>query len=103
MAKRQTRRSISFNVAIYDAVVAEAARRKLPASHYVELLVRKAIKGLPETHHVPVEHVATMKQRRPPRAPAPLIPSAHEIAELRPVRVVVDGETGVLRCVWRTE
>lgn len=42
MAKRQTRRSISFNVAIYDAVVAEAARRKLPASHYVELLVRKA-------------------------------------------------------------
>lgn len=67
MAKRQTRKGVSFAKPIYDAIMAEAASRKLPASHFVELLVRAAIPGLPETHHMPVAHVATMKQRRPPR------------------------------------
>lgn len=52
MAKIQTRRTISFNRGVHAAIMAEADKRGLTAAHFVELLVRKAIRGLPDTHHV---------------------------------------------------
>jgi hypothetical protein len=51
MAKKQTRRTISFNAGVYRAIMAAAKKRGLTASHFVESCVRAKVK-LPKTSHV---------------------------------------------------
>lgn len=98
MAKKQTRGSISFAKPIFEAIIAAAAERGLPAAHFVERLVRDAIPGLPITTHLPLERVAAAQRGKqcmpassathPPTpipAPTPVAnpPSTLELAELR--------------------
>lgn len=52
MALKQTRRTVSFAAVIHAAITKKTERRGMSASHFVETLVRKAIRGLPPTEHV---------------------------------------------------
>lgn len=101
MAKKQTRGSISVAKPIFEAIIAAAAERGLPAAHFVEQLVRTAIPDLPTTAHLSLERVERAQRGKhkstseavamvsavpsplPPAEQRPLSPSTLELAELR--------------------
>lgn len=64
MAKKQSRRSVSMSIAVFDALTAEAAKRGLTTSHYLGTLIREAIPGIPETHYMTVADTAKAKQSK---------------------------------------
>ena len=64
MALKQSRRTISFNRDVYDAIMAEAGKRGVAASAFVESLVRGAIPGLPESFHMTPEQIQRMRENR---------------------------------------
>ena len=64
MALKQTRRTISFNREVYEAIMSEAAKRGVSASAFVESLVREVVPGLPETWHMTPDQVQAMRDSR---------------------------------------
>ena len=68
MALKQTRRTVSFNREVYEAIMSEAAKRGVSASAFVESLVREVVPGLPETWHMTPEQIQAMRDARE-RAP----------------------------------
>lgn len=64
MARKQTRRTVSFNRAIYEAIKVEADRRGMPAAHFLESLVREAIPALPETAHLSLTRAKATESKR---------------------------------------
>ena len=69
MARKQSRRTVSFNRAIYEAITQAAESTGLSCSEWLTQLVRSVIPDLPDTVHA-----------RPGRSPEPEIkkPTAPE-------------------------
>lgn len=57
MAKRQTRRTISFNRSVFDAIAKAADERGVSMAEYVTELLREAGVHAVDTMHQHIEHV----------------------------------------------
>jgi outer membrane receptor for monomeric catechols len=77
MAKKQTRRTVSFNRAVFVAITKAAAKAGLTASHFVEQCVRAKIK-LPKT-----THVSPATARKATKGTAQIAKLEREIAALK--------------------
>jgi hypothetical protein len=64
MARIQSRRTVSFNRTVFNAIKAEAERRGMTAAHFVETLVRKVLPRLPTTKHVSLQRAKTAVVQR---------------------------------------
>jgi hypothetical protein len=69
MAKRQTRRTISFNRQLYELVCAAAEREQISTAQWIaeaarERLVKSGVEA-PATNHMRIEDVLAMKLANP--------------------------------------
>ena len=65
MAKKQTRRTISFNRGVYDAIARAAAERGQSHAEFITDVLRTQGYDIPETTHLPaVARFLTVTNRR---------------------------------------
>lgn len=82
MARRQTRRTISFNREVFERIKKAAAKQKVSAAEFVAEILREHMK-MPKTSHMRFEDVAKAQRGRE-RQKTPIVPpSAVQFAALR--------------------
>lgn len=96
MAKKQTRRTISFNRVVYDRVSEVAECAGISASEWVTRLIHAALPELPPTYHESMEYFQTAKQPKPPAKPVNAMSSAQVAAILAPKPEPTDRRADVL-------
>jgi hypothetical protein len=71
MAKHQTRKSVSFNRAVFDATQCMAKKLGKSMAHFIEDALRAAGVDLPPTTHVPLVTARRAVKNRPVKVKAP--------------------------------
>lgn len=86
MARKQTRRTVSLNRGVYDAIMRAAAKRKVSAAELVVLAVRSLGVRIPKTQHMDPSAVKSMARAKGYSVVKPARRTEGAFVRLRPSR-----------------